>query len=71
MVMGILAITLLEAPYLLAFATSIEPGQPARPCGLSRLGSILLVDQFLVFILTIPKTETGQFQKWKVNYSIE
>ena len=52
----------------LAFTTSIEPGQSAHPYSLTRLYTVGLPSSSSD--LDIPKNDNGQFQKWKVDYSI-
>ena len=46
---------------LLAFATSIEPGQPAHPCILTRLYTVGC--QISNIFLDIPEIDNGYFQK--------
>ena len=50
-------------------SVSIEPGQPPHLCSLTRLYTVS--SPISSSHLDIPKKDNGQFQKWKVDYSIK
>ena len=58
----------LPTPKVIRLATSIEPGQTAHACSLTRLYTVGLPTSSTY--LDIPKIDNGKFHKWKVDYSI-